>query len=46
MPAELFAPPVVRAGTHCVRLPLMKRLQPASLLDAKLMKVFGLDALG
>jgi NAD(P)-dependent dehydrogenase (short-subunit alcohol dehydrogenase family) len=58
MPAELFAPPVVnallrrppprvvRAGTHCVRLPLMNRLLPAALFDAKLMKVFGLDALG
>jgi len=56
-PAEAFAPPVVdallrsppprviRGGTNCVRLPLMKRLLPAALFDAKLMKVFGLDAL-
>jgi NAD(P)-dependent dehydrogenase (short-subunit alcohol dehydrogenase family) len=56
-PAEIFAPPVVdallrsppprliRGGTHSVRLPLMKRLLPAALFDAKLMKVFGLDAL-
>jgi NAD(P)-dependent dehydrogenase (short-subunit alcohol dehydrogenase family) len=56
-PAEHFAPPVVdallrsppprviRGGTHSVRLPLMKQLLPSALFDAKLMKVFGLDAL-
>jgi NAD(P)-dependent dehydrogenase (short-subunit alcohol dehydrogenase family) len=56
-PAEEFAPPVVsallrnppprvvRAGKHCVRLPLMKRFVPAALFDRKLMRFFGLDAL-
>ena len=38
-------PRVIRGGTNCVRLPLMKRLLPAACFDAKLMKVFGLDAL-
>lgn len=57
MPAEVFVVPVVesllrdpppriiRGGTHSVRLPLLKRFLPAALFDAKLSKVFGLDAL-
>jgi NAD(P)-dependent dehydrogenase (short-subunit alcohol dehydrogenase family) len=58
MPAEEFvvpvvetllkdAPPrVIRGGTNSVRLPLLKRWLPASVFDAKLTKLFGLDALG
>jgi len=57
MPADVFVVPlvksllrdppprIIRGGTHSVRLPLMKRLLPAALFDAKLSKVFGLDAL-
>jgi NAD(P)-dependent dehydrogenase (short-subunit alcohol dehydrogenase family) len=57
-PAETFAGPVVeallldapprviRGGTNSVRLPLLKRWLPASVFDAKLTKLFGLDALG
>lgn len=57
IPAEEFAaavaerllltppPRIIRAGTNSVRLPLLKRLLPARLLDAKLSKLFGLDAL-
>jgi NAD(P)-dependent dehydrogenase (short-subunit alcohol dehydrogenase family) len=57
VPAEEFAVPVVekllltpppriiRGGTNSVRLPLLKRLLPASVLDAKLSKLFGLDSL-
>ena len=57
MPAEVFAVPVVeallrnspprviRGGTNSVRLPLLKRLLPAAAFDAKLAKMFGLDAL-
>ena len=57
MPAEEFAvsvveklllappPRIIRGGTNSVRLPLLKRLLPASLFDAKLSKLFGLDAL-
>lgn len=57
MPAEVFAVPVVdallrnspprviRGGTNSVRLPLLKRLLPAAVFDAKLSKLFGLDAL-
>ena len=57
MPAEVFAVPVVeallrdppprviRGGTNSVRLPLLKKLLPAAMFDAKLSKVFGLDAL-
>lgn len=56
-PAEQFVVPVVQAllrdpppriirgGTNGVRLPLMKRFLPEALLDAKLTKMFGLDAL-
>ena len=57
MPADVFAVPVVeallrsspprviRGGTNSVRLPLLKRLLPAATFDAKLAKMFGLDAL-
>jgi NAD(P)-dependent dehydrogenase (short-subunit alcohol dehydrogenase family) len=57
MPAEEFAVPVaeallltppprvVREGTNSVRLPLLKRWLPAAVFDAKLTKMFGLDAL-
>jgi len=57
MPADVFAVPVVdallrsspprvvRGGTNSVRLPLLKRLLPAAMFDAKLSKLFGLDAL-
>ena len=57
MPADQFVGPVVeallgnrpsrviRGGTHSVRLPLLKRLLPDALFDAKLTKIFGLDAL-
>jgi NAD(P)-dependent dehydrogenase (short-subunit alcohol dehydrogenase family) len=57
MPAEEFAVPVVakllltpppriiRGGANSVRLPLLKRLLPAAMLDAKLSSLFGLDAL-
>jgi NAD(P)-dependent dehydrogenase (short-subunit alcohol dehydrogenase family) len=57
MPAEAFAartvgkllltppPRIIRGGTHSVRVPWLKRLLPAAMLDAKLSKLFGLDAL-
>lgn len=57
MPAEVFVVPVVeallrsspprviRGGTNSVRLPLLKQLLPAAMFDAKLSKLFGLDAL-
>ena len=38
-------PRVVRGGRHSLRLPLLKALLPAAMFDAKLSKVFGLDAL-
>jgi NAD(P)-dependent dehydrogenase (short-subunit alcohol dehydrogenase family) len=38
-------PRVIRGGANSVRLPLLKRLLPAAVFDAKLSKVFGLDAL-
>jgi len=38
-------PRVIRGGTNSVRLPLLKRLLPAATFDAKLSKMFGLDAL-
>jgi NAD(P)-dependent dehydrogenase (short-subunit alcohol dehydrogenase family) len=56
-PAEVFVVPVaeallrsppprvIRGGENSVRLPLLKRLLPAGMFDAKLSKVFGLDAL-
>jgi hypothetical protein len=37
---------VIRGGANSVRLPLLKRLLPAAMFDAKLSKAFGLDALG
>jgi NAD(P)-dependent dehydrogenase (short-subunit alcohol dehydrogenase family) len=57
MPAEVFAVPIVdallrnppprviRGGTNSLRLPLLKRLLSAAAFDAKLSKLFGLDAL-
>jgi NAD(P)-dependent dehydrogenase (short-subunit alcohol dehydrogenase family) len=57
MPAENFVVPVVdallrsspprviRGGTDSVRLPLLRQLLPAAVFDAKLSKMFGLDAL-
>ncbi len=57
-PAEEFAGPVVeallrdrpprviRGGANSVRLPLLKRWLPASVFDAKMTKLFGLDTLG
>ena len=36
---------LIRRGSNCVRLPIMTRLLPAALFDAKLMKFFGLDEL-
>jgi NAD(P)-dependent dehydrogenase (short-subunit alcohol dehydrogenase family) len=38
-------PRVVRGGTHSVRLPLLKKLLPAAVFDARLAKAFGLDRL-
>ena len=57
MPAEEFAVPVaeallltppprvIREGANSTRLPLLKRWLPAAVFDAKLSKMFGLDAL-
>jgi hypothetical protein len=57
MPADQFVGPVVeallrnppprviRGGANSVRLPLLKQLLPGAMFDAKLMKMFGLDAL-
>ena len=57
-PAELFVVPVaeallgaspprvIRGGANSVRLPLLKKLLPAALFDARMAKMFGLDALG
>ena len=57
-PAEVFVVPVadalladppprvIRGGANSVRLPLLKKLLPAAMFDAKLAKMFGLDALG
>lgn len=56
-PAEKFVRPVVdallaskppiviRGGKNCVKLPLLKKLLPATVLDAKLSALFGLDRL-
>jgi NAD(P)-dependent dehydrogenase (short-subunit alcohol dehydrogenase family) len=56
-PAEVFVVPVVdallrksppriiRGGTNSVRVLMLKRLLPAAVFDAKLSKLFGLDAL-
>ena len=38
-------PRVIRGGTNSVRLPLLKRLLPAAMFDARLSQLFGLDAL-
>jgi NAD(P)-dependent dehydrogenase (short-subunit alcohol dehydrogenase family) len=38
-------PRVIRGGANSVRLPLLKKLLPAALFDAKLSKLFGLEAL-
>jgi len=38
-------PRVIRGGANSLRLPLLKRLLPAAVFDAKLAKMFGLDAL-
>ena len=57
-PAELFVVPVaeallgaspprvIRGGANSVRLPLLKKLLPAAMFDARMAKMFGLDALG
>jgi NAD(P)-dependent dehydrogenase (short-subunit alcohol dehydrogenase family) len=56
-PAEEFVVPVVaallrdapprtvRGGVHSVRVPLLKKLLPAAVFDAKLVRAFGLDRL-
>jgi hypothetical protein len=36
---------VVRGGTNSVRLPLLKKLLPTRVFDAKLSRIFGLDRL-
>jgi hypothetical protein len=36
---------VIRGGANSVRLPLLKKLLPAAMFDAKLSKLFGLEAL-
>jgi NAD(P)-dependent dehydrogenase (short-subunit alcohol dehydrogenase family) len=38
-------PRVIRGGANSVRLPLLKRLLPAAVFDAKLSRAFGLDKL-
>ena len=38
-------PRVIRGGTNSLRGPLLKRLLPASMFDAKLSRMFGLDSL-
>jgi NAD(P)-dependent dehydrogenase (short-subunit alcohol dehydrogenase family) len=38
-------PRIIRGGENSVRLPLLKRLLPAAMFDARLSKFFGLDAL-
>lgn len=45
--ALLLNPPprVIRGGAGSTRLPLLKRWLPAAMFDAKLSKLFGLDAL-
>jgi NAD(P)-dependent dehydrogenase (short-subunit alcohol dehydrogenase family) len=39
------APRVIRGGRNSVRLLWLKRLLPAAMLDAKMMRLFGLDTL-
>jgi NAD(P)-dependent dehydrogenase (short-subunit alcohol dehydrogenase family) len=38
-------PRVIRGGANSVRLPLLKRMLPASMFDAKMSKMFGLEGL-
>jgi NAD(P)-dependent dehydrogenase (short-subunit alcohol dehydrogenase family) len=38
-------PRVIRGGANSIRLPLLKQLLPGAMFDAKLSKMFGLDAL-
>jgi len=38
-------PRVIRGGANSVRLPLLKKLLPEAMFDAKLSKLFGLEAL-
>ncbi len=57
MPADAFVVPVaeallrdppprvIRGGTNSVRMPLLKKILPAAMFDAKLSRIFGLDAL-
>lgn len=57
MPAEEFVAPVaasllrdppprvIRGGTNSVRLPLLKKLLPGAMFDARLSRFFGLDSL-
>jgi len=57
LPAEAFVVPVaeallldppprvIRGGTNSVRMPLLKKILPDAMFDAKLSKLFGLDAL-
>jgi NAD(P)-dependent dehydrogenase (short-subunit alcohol dehydrogenase family) len=57
-PAEVFVVPVadallgnspprvIRGGANSLRLPLLRKLLPAAVFDAKLAKMFGLGALG
>jgi NAD(P)-dependent dehydrogenase (short-subunit alcohol dehydrogenase family) len=39
-------PTVVRGGKNSVKLPLLKKLLPTAIFDAKLSRIFGLDRLG
>ncbi len=39
-------PIVVRGGKNSVKLPLLKKLLPTAMFDAKLSRIFGLDRLG
>lgn len=39
-------PTVVRGGRNSVKLPLLKKLLPTAMFDARLSRVFGLDRLG
>jgi NAD(P)-dependent dehydrogenase (short-subunit alcohol dehydrogenase family) len=39
-------PNVVRGGKNSVKLPLLKKLLPTAMFDAKLSRIFGLDRLG
>jgi hypothetical protein len=39
-------PRVIRGGANSLRLPLLKRLLPAAMFDARLSRMFRLDRLG